>query len=77
MGPVAAGELADLHRRGDHADGLRAGGRRAGAAAAASRPPVAVHVYVDTGIGRVGVPYQGPRRSFATWPGAAGVGSTA
>jgi alanine racemase len=57
MGPFDEGELADIHARdimpmvympiGDALD--RASARR--------KRPVSVHVCVDTGIGRVGVPY--------------------
>lgn len=58
MGPVAAGELADLHRRAITPMVYTPLGDALERVAAASDLPVPVHVCVDTGIGRVGVPHQ-------------------
>jgi alanine racemase len=57
MGPVASAELADLHRRGISPMVYTPIGDALDRAAAAAGMPVPIHVCVDTGIGRVGVPH--------------------
>jgi alanine racemase len=57
MGPVAPVELADLHRRDIMPMVYTPIGRELEHVAAASGRPVRIHVCVDTGIGRVGVPH--------------------
>jgi alanine racemase len=58
MGPVAAGELADLHRRDIMPMIYTPLGSELERVAASSGRPVRIHVCVDTGIGRVGVPHE-------------------
>jgi alanine racemase len=57
MGPVSAEELPDLHRRGIMPMVYTPVGDALDRAAAAVGRPVPIHVCVDTGIGRVGVPH--------------------
>ncbi len=57
MGPVAPAELAELHRRGISPMVYTSIGDALDRAAAAAGTPVPIHVCVDTGIGRVGVPH--------------------
>jgi alanine racemase len=57
MGPVAPIELADLHRRDIMPMVYTPLGAALERVAATSGKPVAIHVCVDTGIGRVGVPH--------------------
>ncbi|MGE0363643.1 MAG: alanine racemase [Vicinamibacterales bacterium] len=57
MGPVAADELADLQRRDIMPMVYTPMGAALERAAASSGRPVRIHVCVDTGIGRVGVPH--------------------
>ena len=58
MGPVAPGELADLHRRDIMPMVYTPLGTELERVAASSGRPVRIHVCVDTGIGRVGVPHE-------------------
>ena len=57
MGPVGPSELTDLHRRGISPMVYTPVGDALERAAAAAGRPVGIHVCVDTGIGRVGVPH--------------------
>lgn len=57
MGPVAPAALTDLHRRDIMPMIYTAVGDDLERAAAAAGRPVPIHVCVDTGIGRVGVPH--------------------
>lgn len=57
MGPVAPLEIADLHRRDIMPMVYTPVGEALERAAAATGRPVAIHICVDTGIGRVGVPH--------------------
>jgi alanine racemase len=58
MGPVAPGELTDLHRRDIMPMVYTPLGSELERVAASSGRPVRIHVCVDTGIGRVGVPHE-------------------
>jgi alanine racemase len=57
MGPVTAADLADLHRRDIMPMVYTPLGAELERVAAASGRPMRIHVCVDTGIGRVGVPH--------------------
>jgi alanine racemase len=57
MGPVGPGELADLQRRDVMPMVYTPIGAELERVAATSGRPVTIHVCVDTGIGRVGVPH--------------------
>jgi alanine racemase len=58
MGPVEARDLADLHQRDIMPMVYTPLGDDLGRAAARGRKPLKVHVCIDTGLGRVGVPYR-------------------
>jgi len=58
MGPVGADEIPDLHRRSIMPMVYTPVGDALERAATAAGRPVRVHVCVDTGIGRVGVPHE-------------------
>ncbi len=57
MGPVAPAELVDLHRRDIMPMVYTPVGAELEKAASSIGRPIAIHVCVDTGIGRVGVPH--------------------
>jgi alanine racemase len=57
MGPLGTDEITDLHRRGITPMVYTPVGDALDRAAAAVGRPVPIHVCVDTGIGRVGVPH--------------------
>ena len=58
MGPVEERDLAELHGRDIMPMVYTPLGDALGRAAARSRKPLRIHVCVDTGLGRVGVPYR-------------------
>jgi len=73
MGPVAVAELADLHRRDVMPMVYTPIGTELERVAAASGRAVHVHVCVDTGIGRVGVPHDRAESLIADLAGRRGI----